>query len=137
MEQSTSEPASLLRVLPATRRPRCLVTNLHPERGLTRALREHLALVVDDVDFTLADDGGIDAIWVCGYEPSQRARVEALRARHPDVVLLVTGGRIAPGWEDGVLDAGADHARRWPISYDTLGSILVGGRAHDVAATAC
>jgi hypothetical protein len=124
----------LFRVLPVARKPRCLVTNLHPERGLSRALRQHLSLVLDRVEFTLEAEGAIDAIWVCGYEPDQRARVAELRARHPDVMLLVTGGHIPSGWEQGVLDVGANHAREWPLSFDVLGSLLVGHR--EIAAAA-
>ena len=106
-------------------RARVLLTDLHPERGLSRTLRSHLDAALPEFEFSLTESGPLDAIWVCGYEPHQIERVRELRARHPEAVLLVTAAAGASGWEAAVRDAGADHALAWPCSMSSLGSLLV------------
>jgi len=105
-------------------RPCCLVAALHPERGLGHALAQHLASELPGLDFTLNDRPGIDAVWMCGYEPGHAALVRAWRARHPHATLVVTGRAPAEVWAGEVLAAGADHALAWPVDLARLARLL-------------
>src|SRR5262245_43868806 len=105
-------------------RPCCLVAALRPERGLGHALAQHLASELPDLDFTLDDRPGVDALWLCGYERGHAALVRAWRARHPTAILLVTGREPAAAWAGEVLAAGADHALSWPVDLGRLGRLL-------------
>lgn len=107
-------------------RKKCLLTNLRPERGLSRMLCEELAKEMPEFEFVLADDGPVDSIWVCGYEAAQLESVRCLRDEHPDCVLLVTGS--GGHWLAEVAELGADFAFEWPLSFDSLGSLLNCGR---------
>ena len=109
------------------RRALCLLTDFHPERCLSLALRAHIAAVLPSIQFSLKESGDLDAIWVCGYEPSELERVRALRERHPDCLLLVTSGLRAGqhGWDGDVLAVGADHALEWPCSIQSLSDLLI------------
>ncbi len=105
-------------------RIRCLLTDLHPERGLASTLRRHLSLALASFDFTLEEGSDLDAIWVYGYEPHDLEGIRALRERHPRSVLLVTSGSRDSGWAAEALAAGADHALDWPCSVLVLSSLL-------------
>jgi hypothetical protein len=102
----------------------CLVTTLHPERGLALALVQHLAQELPDVEFTLDERAGLDAVWVCGYDAGNGERIAALRARHPHALLIVTAKGPEDAWRDEVLAAGADHALAWPLDLDRLSRLL-------------
>ncbi len=114
------------RVLPDARirRPRCLLTDLHPERGLSSVLRGHLAVELPGIEFTLEPAGELDAVWICGYEPAALPRIGEFRRRFPSTLLLVTSGIRGGGWEQEAIDAGADHALEWPCSMSSLSSLL-------------
>mgnify|MGYP007067073887 CR=1 FL=1 len=62
------------------RGPLCLLTTLHPERALSRALVQHLAEEMPDLRFTLEEGPAIDVLWVCGYERGNGSLIRALRA---------------------------------------------------------
>lgn len=102
----------------------CLLTTLHPERALSRALVQHLSHEMPDIDFTLENRPGLHAVWVCGYEPGAAELVRRLRDSHPRSFLVVTGRGPLEVWQREVLDAGADFASGWPIPYDQLSRIL-------------
>ena len=109
---------------PEAGRPVCLLTTCHPERGLSRALIQHLAEELPGVTFTLRATEGITAVWICGYERGAADLVSLVRSRYPDALLLVTG-RGNPGeWRSEVQAAGADHAASWPIPFDELSRLL-------------
>ncbi|HEX6884166.1 MAG TPA: hypothetical protein VF530_12370 [Planctomycetota bacterium] len=97
---------------------------LHPERGLGHALAQHLASVLQDLDFTLHESASIDAVWLCGYEPGHADLVRAWRARHPRATLVVTGRAPSELWAGEVLAAGADHALAWPVDLTRLARLL-------------
>jgi hypothetical protein len=118
----------------ALRRPRCLVTDLHPERGLSRALCEQLGLAMRSMEFTSREEGVFDAIWVCGYEPEEVRRVRGLRHRHPGARLIVTGRRRDREWQSAVRRAGADAVREWPVSQADLRELLLRGGGERVSA---
>jgi hypothetical protein len=102
----------------------CHVTTLHPERGLARALVQHLAQELPDVEFTLDERPDVDAVWVCGYDLGSGARIAALRARHPHALLIVTAKGPEDEWSAEVLAAGADHALSWPLDLERLSQLL-------------
>lgn len=101
----------------------CLLTTLHPERSLSRALIQHLSQEMADIDFTLQPRREVDAVWVVGYERGAHELVEALRRRHPRSTLVVTGRRKHT-WEHEVRVAGADVACGWPVPYAELSGFL-------------
>jgi hypothetical protein len=106
-------------------RPRlCLLTTLHPERGLSLALVKHLTEEVPGILFTLEDRAGVDVVWVCGYEHGNAATIRALRAAHPENLLIVTGKEPEDLWAPEVLAAGADSALSWPLDVSRLGQVL-------------
>jgi DNA-binding response OmpR family regulator len=112
-------------------RPRrliCLLSTLNPDRGLSVALRQNLAEVLPEIDFTLDPRDAVDAVWVCGYEPGRRRLVQALRQHHSAAILVVTGRDPAEDWEQEVLSAGADVAFSWPVAYEVLQAVLRGGQ---------
>ena len=102
----------------------CLLTTLHPERSLSRALVQHLSLEMPDIRFTLDEEGEQHAVWVCGYEPGSADLVAELRTRHPRATLVVTGRGPTQRWEDEVRAAGADFVCCWPIPYARLSQLL-------------
>ena len=102
----------------------CLLTTLHPERALSRALVQHLSQEMPDIAFTLQPCQGLSAVWVCGYEPGAAELVRELRARHPDSFLVVTGRGDVETWRTEVLEAGADYVCSWPIPFAELSRIL-------------
>ena len=104
----------------------CLLTTVHPERALSRALIQHLGHELPDVDFTLRTDRPCDAVWVCGYEPGRAELVRRIRARYPNALLLVTGRGPTELWAGEVLRAGADSVYSWPLPYRRLSRILHG-----------
>jgi len=130
MEQFDRQPpidSRKLRAVPIDSvRPRCLVADLEPERGLSRTLCQHLELEMDSLEFSSEALGRFDSIWVCGYEPSQAERLRDLRTRYPDSRIVVTGGRRSHEWQSAALNSGADDARQWPLSRKKLQSILLG-----------
>ncbi len=107
----------------------CLLTTLHPERALSRALVQHLSLEMPDIKFSLdkssvAGGGEQQAVWVCGYEAGSANLVAELRTRHPRATLVVTGRGPTHRWEDEVRAAGADFVCSWPIPYARLSQLL-------------
>ena len=122
------------RVLNATsHRKRCLVTDMHPERGLSRALCLHLGYAMHNFEFSLDEVGEFDCIWVCGYEPEQVGRVRELRRQYPNARILVTGGRSRSDWQSAALRAGANSARQWPLSRVSLRQLLAGAASGHVS----
>lgn len=111
---------------PSEARTVCLIATLNPDRGLAIALRQHLAEVVPEIEFTLASRADVDAIWVCGYEEGRERLVRSLRQRHPDAVIVVTGREPIEDWEPEVARAGADFAFSWPVAYEVLQAGLRG-----------
>jgi len=103
---------------------RCLLTTLHPERGLSRALVQHLVHEMPQIEFTLDARHSFDAVWVCGYERGAAKLVRRIRERHRHALLVVTGRGPVPQWGPEVLSAGADEACSWPIPYRRLSRIL-------------
>ena len=110
--------------LPGARRRLCRLTTLHPERGLSRAVIQHLAEEMPDIDFCLGHRADADAIWVLGYEAGARTVIRALRAEHPRALILVTMRGPIEDRGDEVVRAGADHVCGWPIPYERLSQIL-------------
>ncbi len=112
------------------RRPRCLIAVARSERGLSRCLVDQLAFEVPAIEFVLADDGrpfdavSFDAVWCCGFESDSPARVRALRAAHPQSLLLVSGSG-ARGWQRAARYAGADIALSWSTSLAGLQDALI------------
>jgi hypothetical protein len=102
----------------------CMLTTLHPERALSRALVQHLSHEMPDIEFLLHDRPDLHVVWVCGYEPGAQDLVHALRLQHPDTFVVVTGRGPVEGWEEGVRAAGADYVCSWPIPYADLSRIL-------------
>ena len=115
---------------PSEARTVCLIATLNPDRGLAIALRQHLAEVVPEIEFTLASRTAVDAIWVCGYEEGRERLVRSLRQRHPDAVIVVTGREPVGAWEPEVARAGADFAFSWPVAYEVLEAGLRGALPH-------
>lgn len=103
---------------------RCLLTTVHPERGLSRALVQHLTLEMPDIEFTLRAQPSLGAVWICGYEAGTAHLVRELRERHPHSLLVVTGRGPVSAWRKDVLDAGADYACSWPLPFGELNRIL-------------
>ena len=103
---------------------RCLLTNLHPERGLSRALVQHLSAEMPDIHFTLEERPGADVVWVCGYERGGQSLIRELRERHPRAVLAVTAREPLELWSAEVLSAGADNALSWPVDFARLSRVL-------------
>ena len=102
----------------------CLLTTLHPERALSRALVQHLSQEMPDIEFRLREKKGLHAVWVCGYEPGSAELVAEIRARHPRATMVVTGRGPLDRWEAEVCAAGADFACCWPIPYSRLSQLL-------------
>jgi len=105
----------------------CLIATFHAERALTVALRQNLAQVLPEIEFTLEARAAVDAVWVCGYETGRPRLVRALRERHPDAVLVVTSRDPVEEWEAEVAAAGADFAYSWPVAYEVLRNVMRGG----------
>jgi hypothetical protein len=108
----------------------CLLTTLHPERALSRALEQHLSHEMPDIDFILHEREGVDTVWVCGYKPGCADLVAELRIRHPDATLVVTGREPTDRWESDVRAAGADVVCSWPVPYSELSRVLHFRRGH-------
>lgn len=117
-----------LRVLPRDPRPACRVVDLVPERGLVGAVLPQLREEMPSLALTIDGPGPFDAIWACGFDGGSLRVLRELRERYPQARIVVTSGLTTPGWERGVLEAGADHALRWPTSYAVLASLLRGER---------
>ncbi|MEX1024536.1 MAG: hypothetical protein WD226_05610 [Planctomycetota bacterium] len=100
----------------------CLLTTVHPERSLSRALVQHLGQELPDLQFVLSASEAPDlrAIWVCGYEPGRAAIVSELRAQHPEATLVVTGRGPVEAWRPEVLAQGADFVCAWPLPVGRL-----------------
>jgi hypothetical protein len=111
---------------PATphRRPRCLLKALHRERGLAPALEQLLAAEVPEIEFTRSAPEGVDAAWLCGYEPGNAGLIGRLRAQYPSAVLLVTAKEPEDEWAGEALGAGADYAYAWPLALPRLARLL-------------
>ena len=77
-----------------------------------------------DIAFTLEDQPGVDAVWVCGYERGASALIRELRRRYPSALIVVTSREPAESWEGEVLAAHADHATVWPVEYERLSRLL-------------
>lgn len=120
MVASPRTDSSLSPRLARGRRPLCLLTTLHPERALSRALVQHLADEMPDLRFTLREGPAIDVLWVCGYERGNGPLIRELRERHPQAVLVVTAKEPEELWASEVLAAGADHAFSWPANLQRL-----------------
>lgn len=107
------------------RKPVCLLTAVHPERALSRALVQHLAQELPDLRFVLEPPlGELRAIWVCGYEQGRADIVADLRRGHPEAVLVVTGRGPVESWSAEVTGAGADFACAWPLPVGRLAALL-------------
>ena len=102
----------------------CLLTTLHPERALSRALVQHLSLEMPDIDFRLEEQSEQHAVWVCGYQRGSASLVADLRKRHPRSTLVVTGRGPVDAWESEVRGAGADIVCGWPLPYAELSRAL-------------
>lgn len=103
----------------------CLLTTVHPERALSRALVQHLTQEMPDIHFTLEGEGdSADVVWLCGYEAGRQHQVQELRLRHPGAVLVVTAKEPEELWSDEVLEGGADCALAWPLDYRRLSEAL-------------
>ena len=102
----------------------CLLTTLHPERALSRALVQHLTHEMPDIEFSLLDRRDLNAVWVCGFEHGAEDLIRKLRLQHPDVFVVVTGRGPVEGWEEVVCQAGADYVCSWPVPYAELSRIL-------------
>ena len=102
----------------------CLLTTLHPERALSRALVQHLSHEMPDIEFTLRERPDLNAVWVCGYEAGAENLIHALRLQHPETFVVVTGRGPVEGWEEVVREAGADYVCSWPVPYAELSRIL-------------
>jgi hypothetical protein len=102
----------------------CLLTTLHPERALSRALVAHLSQEMPDIEFTLDPRPEVSAVWVCGYEPGAASLVRRVREEQPGAFLVVTGRGALDQWEEEVRDAGADLPIGWPLPYGQLSRIL-------------
>lgn len=113
---------------PASRGPLvCLLATLRPERGLSRALAQHLLQELPHVAFTLREDvPRIHTVWLCGYEPGNAPAIRALRERHPRTRLLVSARMPTESWAAEVLAAGADAVCQWPVSFARLEQMLHG-----------
>lgn len=118
-------------------RARVLLSVGGPDRGLTRALLQHLSAELAGLSFTLDEGAEVDAIWSCGFDATGPDRVRALRGRHPEAVLLVTRRGRADGWESVALASGADEALVWPVDYSRLSRILGGSAQPTRSAPAC
>jgi hypothetical protein len=105
-------------------KPACLLTTVHRERALSRALVQHLSEELPDIEFTLEEREHLSAAWVCGYDPTASAIVRTLRTRHPEAFLIVTGRAPVESWEDGARAAGADFATSWPVPFEELSRLL-------------
>ncbi|MEM7310060.1 MAG: hypothetical protein AAF682_25515 [Planctomycetota bacterium] len=92
-------------------------------------MQQHLSIEVPQIEFLLSprDEDEVDAIWICGYEPGQDRVVRTLRRRHPEAVIVITGRDPVEDWEQEVAQAGADFAFSWPVAYEVLQSVLLGG----------
>ena len=110
----------------------CLLTTLHPERALSRALVQHLVAEIPGVNFTLRESPGVRTVWVCGYERGSADRIRDLRARHPEALILVTGRGPRELFQGEVEAAGADLACSWPVPYGELERLLSGPRPQRV-----
>ncbi len=102
----------------------CRLTTLHPERGLSRAVVQHLAQEMPDIDFCMSHRPDADVIWLLGYELGAGAVIRALRAEHPHALILVTMRGPVERWGHEVRAAGADLACGWPIPYVRLSQLL-------------
>ena len=103
----------------------CLLTTVHPERALSRALALHLIEELPRVTFTLREDAlDIDCVWLCGFEPGAEQLVADLRARHPRANLVVSGRSPSSRWAAQALAAGADAVCGWPMPLRDLERIL-------------
>lgn len=103
----------------------CLLTTVHPERALSRALVQHLTEEMPDIRFTLEDEGDqADVVWLCGYETGRQHQVQELRRRHPGAVLVVTAKDPEGLWSEEVLEGGADCALAWPLDFERLSEAL-------------
>lgn len=102
----------------------CLLTTLHPERALSRALLQHLSEEMPDITFTLDPAEHVSAVWVCGYEAGLAPLVAEQRTCHPRATLVVTGRDDPEAWREEVLAAGADQAWGWPVRYEDLSRAL-------------
>jgi len=108
---------------------RCLLATVHPERGLSRVLVQHLARELPGVAFTLLPDTPeLDTVWLCGFEPGAAALVTRVRGRHPRSHLLVSGRRPTGAWAETAFAAGADAVCGWPVSLAQIEALLRGGR---------
>ncbi len=107
----------------------CLLATLHPERGLSRVLAQHLVQELPHVTFSLRPDvGRIHTVWLCGYEPGGADVLRRLRAQHPTSHLLVSGRHPIAHWAWEAEEAGADAVCAWPVSLDRLDVLLHGKR---------
>ncbi len=102
----------------------CRLTTLHPERALSRALVQHLAQEMPDIEFTLSARIPTDIIWVCGYQEGHAELIADLRRENDEAFIVITGRGVLETWEDEVLAAGADTACGWPIAYNRLSQIF-------------
>lgn len=102
----------------------CLLATLHPERGLSLALIQHLTEELPNVEFTLVPRADVDLVWVCGYESGNAQLIAGLRARYPHASLLASSRESEETWAREVLDAGADDVLTWPVELARLARIL-------------
>ena len=103
----------------------CLLTTVHPERGLSRVLAQHLVAELPRVSFTLNGEGKLlDTVWICGFEAGAGKLVAQLRRKYPDAHLLVSGRRPSSAWAEEAVAAGADAVCGWPLSFQQLETLL-------------
>ena len=110
----------------------CLLTTLHPERALSRALIQHLVEEIPGVSFTLRPSPGVRTVWICGYERGSADRIRDLRNDHPEALILVTGRGPRELFQAEVEAAGADLACSWPVPYGDLERLLSSPRPQRV-----
>jgi len=117
-------------------RPRivCRLTTLHPERGLSRAVLQHLSEEMPDIAFCLGHRPDVEVIWMLGFRHGAEPVIRALRAEHPRALVLVTMRGPVERWGHEVLAAGADHVCGWPLPYERLGELLHRRVAHPAEA---
>ena len=111
----------------------CQLLTGHPEKNLARAVCSYLAEEMPDMEFVLRPRVPAQAVWICGYESGQVELVREARRQSPEALVVVTGRAPLESWRGEVLQAGADHACGWPLSYAELSRLLHDKRSQAIA----
>lgn len=112
--------------------PRCWIVLAHPDLGLAPALLHHLRAEVAGLEFAAEESPRLHSIWLCGYEPGALELLRAIRARHPEALVLVTRRGALDAWAAEALLAGADEVRAWPLHTRELARVLLQRRGEPV-----